>query len=185
MKAIFVSAVLIAIASATLTCTTGQVYMKVSKKSMSWASEESYEIWGNGAKVAQNPTLANNELRETEFCVAATSNNQYTLKMKDSFGDSWTAGAWISVEGIYGNIAYKGFLTENSLEEVPISLYYGVTKEAQWKMTSGSVSGTWTEYNFGDSSWTQVTLGSVTESVSGPQYFRKQFSGLSGMAAYE
>ena len=84
MKAVFVSAVLIAIASATLTCTTGQVYMKVSKKSMSWASEEAYEIWGNGAKVAENPTLANNELRETEFCVAATSNNQYTLKMKDT-----------------------------------------------------------------------------------------------------
>ena len=83
MKSIVLSAVLIAIAAATLTCTTGQVYMKVSKKSMSWANEESYEIWGNGAKVAENPTLANNELRETEFCVAATSNNQYTLKMID------------------------------------------------------------------------------------------------------
>ena len=159
MKAVFVSAVLLAIATATLTCTTGQVYMKVSKKSMFWASEEAYEIWGNGAKVAENPTLANNELRETEFCVAATSNNQYTLKMKDTYGDSWTAGSWISIEGIYGNIAYKGFLTHNSLEEQPISLYYGVTKEAQWKMVSGSVSGTWTEYNFSDSTWTQVTLG--------------------------
>ena len=162
MKAVFVSAVLLAIATATLTCTTGQVYVKVTKKSMSWANEEAYEIWGNGAKLANNPTLVNNELRDTEFCIASTSNNQYTLKMKYNYGDSWTTGSWISIKGIYGNIAYKGFLTASNSEDQPVSLYYGVTKESQWKMVSGSVSGTWTEYNFGDSSWTQVTLGSVT-----------------------
>ena len=152
---------------------------------MTWASEESYEIWGNGAKVAQNPALADNELRVSEFCVAATSNNQYTLKMIDSYGDSWTAGSWISIEGIYGNIVYKGFLTHSSFEVLPISLYYGIMKNAEWRLTSSSVSGNWLEYNYGDSSWDQVTLGSVTAFVFSTQYFRKTFTGLANMAAYE
>ena len=52
-------------------------------------------------------------------------------------------------------------------------------------MTSGSVTGTWTEYNFEESGWTEVMLGSVSSSVSGTQYFRKQFTGLASMAAYD
>ena len=38
---------------------------------------------------------------------------------------------------------------------------------------------------FSDSTWADATLGSVTTSVSGTQYFRKQFVGLSNMAAYD
>ena len=129
--------------------------------------------------------MANNELQASEFCIDPTTNNQYTLKMKDSYGDSWSSGSWISIEGIYGNIVYKGFLTDSREEEIPLSLYYGIMKNAEWRLTSSSVSGNWLEYDYADSTWSEVTLGSVTATVSGTQYFRKQFSGLSGMAAYE
>ena len=168
-----------------ISCDSTKVYLNVTKQSKSWASEESYEIWGNGVRLVQSPSLTNNELQAFEYCINATSNNQYTLKMKDSYGDSWAAGSWISIEGIYGNRVYKGFLTHVHLEELPISLYYGIMKNAEWRLTSGSVSGTWLEYDYADSSWSQVTLGSVTEPVSGTQYFRKTFSGLANMAAYE
>ena len=45
---------------------------------MTWAGEESYEIWGNGVKLVQNPVLADNELRISEYCINPTINNQYT-----------------------------------------------------------------------------------------------------------
>ena len=168
-----------------ISCDSTKVYLKVSKQSKNFASEESYEIWGNGVKVANNPALANNELQTFEYCINPTTNNQYTLKMKDSYGGSWSSGSWISIEGIYGNHFYKGFLTDSREEEIPLSLYYGIMKNAEWRLTSSSVSGNWLEYDYGDSSWAQVTLGSVTETTSGAQYFRKTFTGLANMAAYE
>ena len=52
-------------------------------------------------------------------------------------------------------------------------------------MATNIASTGWTEYLFSDSTWMDATLGSVTTSVSGTQYFRKQFVGLSEMAAYD
>ena len=50
MRTAILSAILLSIALADITCTSSQVYLKVSKQSgASWASEESYEIYGNGA----------------------------------------------------------------------------------------------------------------------------------------
>ena len=67
-----------------------------------------------------------------------------------------------------------------------VSLYYGIEQDATWKMTSGSITNGWTAYSFSDSTWWNATLGSVSSvSVSGNQYFRKQFVGLSDMAAYD
>ena len=159
--------------------------MRVTKQSNNYADEESYEIWGDEEMVAGSPTLTNFELIVSEFCVNSTFNNQYTLKMKDSYGDSWDNGAWIMIEGLYGNRVYKGFMTGFVTEDVPLSLYYGIMKNDQWKLTSGSVAGSWTEYAFDDSTWTEVTLGSVSGLVSGTHYLRKTFTGLSSMAAYE
>ena len=174
------------IALSTITCTSGQVYAKFSKKcGTSWASEESFEVWGGGVKLQTSPTFENNELRVLEYCLTATTNSQYQVKMIDSYGDSWTSGSWLMVEGINGNRVFKNFLAASREEEYTISLYSGVNKNDQWRLTSGTVSGSWTEYNYGDSSWAQVTLGSVTTEVSGPQYFRKTFTGLANMAAYE
>ena len=174
------------IALSTITCTSGQVYAKFSKKcGTSWANEESFEVWGGGVKLQTSPTFENNELRVLEYCLTATTNSQYQVKMIDSYGDSWTSGSWLMVEGINGNRVFKNFLAASREEEYTISLYSGVNKNDQWRLTSGTVSGSWTEYNYGDSSWAQVTLGSVTTEVSGPQYFRKTFTGLANMAAYE
>ena len=73
MRNILLGTVLLAIAAATLTCTTNEVYVKLTKQSKVFASEETYEIWGNGQKLAPNPTFADHELRVSEFCIAATT----------------------------------------------------------------------------------------------------------------
>ena len=104
--------------------------------------------------------------------------------MIDSYGDSWYNGAYLTVYGQYENVVFKSFLTADDEETYQLSLYYGISESAQWKMTT-SPSGSWTEYNFEDGSWSEVTLGSVSSSVSGTQYFRKQFTGLASMAAYD
>ena len=125
------------------------------------------------------------QTREVEYCLSASTNYQYQLYLKDSCGDSWSTGAWLMIEGEYGNRIFKSILTASREEVYTLSLYYAVKKADQWKLTSGSVSGDWTQYNFADSAWSQVTLGSVTTPVSGTQYFRKQYTGLPNMAAYE
>ena len=133
--------------------------------------------------------FANNEQRTDEYCLTATTNNQYTFLLKDTYqssGDSWASGSWVSVAGLYGNIVFKNYMTERVEEYFALSLYYPVTKGAQWKMlaTDSSISNDWYSLNFSDGSWQSVTLGSAS-SVSGTQYFRKTFTGLPNMAAYE
>ena len=167
-------------------CTGDQVYFKYYKQSgAQYANEESFEIYSGNSKIFTSPVFANGELRINEHCLSSAVNNQYTIKLKDSGGDSWYSGSWLIIEGEYGNRVFKNMLTDESEEEYTLSLYYAVQKYSSWKMTSGSVTGSWTEYNYNDASWNQVTLGSSISSVSGTQYFRKTFAGLVNMAAYE
>ena len=170
----------------TLTCENGQVYFSVTKKCMSWGTEESYKILNGATVLKTSAAFANNEQRTDEYCLQATTNNQYKFQLIDSYGDSWFAGAWVSVAGIYGNVVFKGYLTEKRQEEYDLSMYYPVTKGQQWKMytSASSVDPNWNTLNFSDGSWQTVTLGSVS-SVSGTQYFRKTFTGIPNMAAYE
>ena len=176
----------VAIALSDLTCNSGQTYVKFIKKcGASWASEESYEIYSGSTLLYTGTGFANSETRTTEQCLTTSTNDQYTVKMIDSYGDSWYSGAYLAIYGKHGNIVFKNFLADSHEESYTFSLYYGVEQSATWKMVSGSASAGWTAYSFSDSTWTDATLGSVTTSASGTQYFRKQFVGLANMAAYD
>ena len=163
------------------------MYVSVTKKCTSFASEESYKILNGATELKTSAPFANNEQRTDEYCLTATTNNQYTFKIIDSYGDSWTNGAWVSVAGIYGNVVLKATLVEKREEEFALSLYYPVMKSVEWKMTatSGSIASDWYAVNFGESGWSAVTLGSVATPATGSQYFRKSFAGIANMAAYE
>ena len=151
----------------------------------SFADEEVFEVYDGSTLLYTSPQFANNEVRTIEQCLTSTTNYQYILKMTDGYGDSWDSGSFLTIYGQYGNVVFKNMLTDSKEETHQFSLYYGISESAQWKMTSGSVTGSWTEYSFEDSSWSEGTLGSVSSSVSGTQYFRKQFTGLASMAAYD
>ena len=157
----------------------------VKKTGMYYANEESFKIYDGSTLLYTSPTFANNDIREIEQCISATTNNQYKIDLLDSYGDSWSAGALLTIFGQYGNTVFKNMLTDARKETYSLSLYYAIEKGATWKLTSGSVSNGWTAYSFSDSTWTDATLGSVTATVSGTQYFRRQFVGLSNMAAYD
>ena len=169
------------------TCEEGQVYVAVTKKCTNWGTEESYQILDGNTTLVTSAAFSNDEQRKDEYCLNATTNNQYTIKFIDSYDDSWMSGAWASVAGEYGNVFFKNYMTEKSDELFPLSLYYPVMKNQQWKMftSTSSIASDWFAVNFADSNWQQVTLGSVTTAATGTQYFRKQFAGITNMAAYE
>ena len=157
----------------------------VKKCGESFADEESFEVYSGSTLLYTGTGFANNEERTIEQCLTSSTNNQYTVKLIDSYGDCWSSGAHLAIYGKSGNVVFKSMLTDSSEETHQFSLYYGISESDQWRITSGSVTGSWTEYNFADSTWSQETLGSVSSSVSGTQYFRKQFTGLASMAAYD
>ena len=80
---------------------------------------------------------------------------------------------------------FRNALSTSSEESYVLSLYYGIDRDALWKMMSGSVADGWTAYSFSDDTWSDVTLGSGSAIATDTQYFRKQFVGLTGMAAYD
>ena len=167
-------------------CSAGFFPILARKQNMNCADEESFRILNGNELVEETYYLIDEELDEFDWCIPVNQNYQYTLQMEDEYGDSWTTGSWLEIRGKYDNIFFKNMMTALRTEEYALSLYYPIEKNDQWKMTTGATGtiGTWTQYAFDDNSWTAVTLGSATE-VSGTQYFRKTFTGLTGMAAYE
>ena len=157
----------------------------VKKCGSSWASEESFKVYDGSTLLYTGSNFANSETRTIEQCLPSSTNNQYTVELIDSYGDSWYAGSYLSIFGRFGNVIFKNMLVDPNQESYPFSLYYGIDQDSTWKMASDIASTGWTEYSFSDSTWMDATLGSVTTSVSGTQYFRKQFVGLSEMAAYD
>ncbi|KNB41579.1 hypothetical protein JH06_5160 [Blastocystis sp. subtype 4] len=174
----------LAILASSLICPSNQVYVKMTKKTASWAGEESFKILSGSTVVYTSPSLVNNQERVIEQCITASNHNQYTLQMSDSAGDSWSDGAWLMIEGINGNVMYKVMMTESRTQTEPLSLYSPINLGSDWKYKNG-VTGNWKDVNFPDSDWTSVTLGISAQSAPGTQYFRKTFEGINDMAAFE
>ena len=145
MRITAVCLLVLSLALSTMECTAGQTYMKFTKYSTYYANEETWEIYDGSTKIYTSPVLANSQYRIIETCLSSSTNDQYTLKLKDSYGDSWSAGSVLFVDGLYGNVMFKGYLTDNNEETYTLSLYTPVKKQDQWKLTSGTISGTWTE----------------------------------------
>ena len=163
------------------------MFVAVTKRCMTWAKEESYQILDGTTVLVTSPAFSDNSEQTDKYCLNATTNSQYTLRLSDSARDNWANGAWVSVAGIYGNVVLKAVMTGGATEDFALSLYYPVMKNEEWKMTStsSSVAPDWNSVAFTGSDWADVVLGTNTAAVMGTQYFRKDFDGISGMAAYE
>ena len=108
----FVTVLSVATLTTAVDCPSSQVYAKITKKTASYANEESFTISDGATVVFTSPSLVNSDVRVLEVCLQPSTNSQYSLEMKDSYGDSWSNGAWIEIEGMNGNIVYKGMMTE-------------------------------------------------------------------------
>ena len=155
------------------------------KQSSSFANEESVEILSGSTVLYSKTNFVASQLETFETCLQSTTNNQYQIKMDDSYGDSWSSGSWVGIKGKYGNYFFRGYITASYTETYPLSLYYPITDDCAWKLFSGSDQSGWNTLGFNDAGWTEVFLNSVTTPVQGTQYFRKTYTGITGMAAYE
>ncbi|KNB41501.1 hypothetical protein JH06_5108 [Blastocystis sp. subtype 4] len=180
----FVLLLVLSVLAFALDCSSNQVYTKITKKTGYYANEESFKIYSGSTEVYTSPSLTNSEERVIEVCLSASTNYQYSLEMTDSYGDSWSDGAWIKFESINGNVVYKAMMTAGSSQTEPLSLYSPINKYETWKYTANA-SGDWKVYSFDDSTWTDYTAGGEAISGQGTQYFRRQFVGVNSMAAFE
>ena len=149
-------------------------------------NDEIFVVLSGATTLYTGSGFINNETRITEQCLTSSLNNQYTIVLFTTSGTSWSSGSYLTIYGKYGNAVFKFLLVDASGRTYPLSLYYGIEQNATWTIVSGSASSGWTDYSFSDSSWINATLGSdPIPAMSGTQYFRKQFVGLSDMAAYD
>ena len=96
-----------------LTCSSGQTYVKFVKKcGSSWASEESFKVYDGSTLLYTGSNFANSETRTIEQCLPSSTNNQYTVELIDSYGDSWCAGSYLSIFGRFGNVIFKNMLVD-------------------------------------------------------------------------
>ena len=109
--------------ASTLICPSDKVYATIIKKTGNWAYEESFTVSANGAVSYTSPTLVNYRERTLEVCLPVTTNNVYTLTMKDSRSDSWTDGAWIEIKDINDHTVLKYIMTDKTEETVDFSLF--------------------------------------------------------------
>ena len=172
-----------------LTCTDGKVYATVRKYREGNTKVNMYQILDGTTVLEHSEARVENYVLVTEHCLPATLNNQYSFKIinRRNNGDGWFRGDWITVAGIYGNIMLKTTLANGIEELYALSLYYPVMKNEEWKMivAASTMDSNWYTVAFDESSWTAATLGSVTTTATGSQYFRKHFAGIPNMAAYE
>ena len=158
------------------------------KSGMSGTNHELFKVYSGSTLLYTGSGFADGEVHIMEQCLTSTTNNQYYLECLDSLGNAWSRDSYLTIFGKHGNAVFKSVSTNMNRKTHAVSLYYGIEQDATWKMTSGSITNGWTAYSFSDSTWSEGTLGSDTlssMSVSGTQYFRKQFVGLSDMAAYD
>ncbi|KAK8808096.1 hypothetical protein WA171_001321 [Blastocystis sp. BT1] len=178
------SPIIIPFISTSIQCSSNRHYVKITKKSGYYANQESFEIVSGSSVLFTSPPFSNNQQYVYEVCLNSSSNHIFTLVMGNSIGGTWPSGAWIEIEGMNGNIVYKGMMTEKRVQTEQFSLYSPINKNDSWKYTN-SVSDNWKDVSYSDVDWSDVVTGSATQSVSGTQYFRKVFNGVEGMAAVE
>ena len=175
------------ILSYSIQCSSNQDYVKITKKTGNYPSQESFEIVSGSSTLFTSPSCVySNQQYVYEVCLNASSNHIYTLIMKDSASNGWYGGGWISMNDINDNTIFKNTMRWGVFEEsYQFGLYSPINKNDTWRY-SDSYHSLWNANSFNDNQWKSITLGSYSIRVSAStQYFRKSFNGITGMASID
>ena len=148
------------------------------------AQDESFRIWGGESIVYTSPPFASSSSITLDQCLPATTNNQYRIQMMDSRGDSWSYTSTLQVEGVYGNIVFKHYMSSLLEEFFTLSLYNPITTNSEWKF-SQTYANNWNNVPFDDAQWASLAMNGEISAPSATQYYRMAFAGIGDMAAYE
>ena len=99
--------VLVSLVSSQTSCESTQIALTIVKQSAVYASEEGFKVLAGESELYSSPILVNNEKQTFMVCLAPTTNNQYTLRAMDSYGDGWSGGSWIELKGPNNNVVLK------------------------------------------------------------------------------
>lgn len=166
-------------------CALNEDYLKITRATRSFASDESYTILDGSTVVLVSEALDDNSFVTTEHCIRASATHLYTLELKDIYDNSWSAGSFIQIDGIYGNPFFKNMMIHHHLERYTLSLLYPILKGQTWKTSREPVPADWNDLSFIDKSWMDYTAGNHSLVCTGTQYFRYYAIGAKNMAAYE
>ena len=136
--------------------------MRFTKTSGEYANDESFYIWDGSSVVYSSPPFVSSVTVSFEHCFEPTINNQYRIQFVDARKDSWNPDSLLQIEGSYGNIVFKNYMTE--MEE--------------------EFSG-WNTVLFNDAEWSSLAVNGVIPLPTSTQYYRVSFAGIASMAAYE
>ena len=168
-----------------LLCRNNEVYMLARKQCQDACSKESFRVFHDGKELYASPLFEDYELRSLEACLPSVDHDQYHIQIANAAGLSWSSGSWLEIQNEDGVCVFKTFMTRMFEEVYPLSFYRPIMKNELWKLTFDTITGTWKTYDYADSAWSSVVLGSVSVEVTGTQYLRKKFEGLKEMAAYD
>ena len=109
-------------------CALNEDYLKITRATRSFASDESYSILDGSTVVLVSEALDDNSFVTTEHCIRASATHLYTLELKDFRDNSWSAGSFIQIDGIYGNPFFRNMMIHHHLERYTLSLLYPILK---------------------------------------------------------
>ena len=111
-------------------------------------------------------------------CVEPTAFLQYDLEMLNT-ASVVTSNSWLAFQGTYDNRVFKSSWV---LGRIRLSFYTPIDHEMSWFWTT-NYSPDWKTCN--TNSWSLTNGNSIPSSSESVLYFRRSFTGLSDMAAYE
>ena len=165
-------------------CPSNQVFMRFTKTSGEYANDESFYIWDGSSVVYSSPPFVSSVTVSFEHCFEPTINNQYRIQFVDARKDSWNPDSLLQIEGSYGNIVFKNYMTEMEEEFFPLSLYNPIPSHTIWKFSQSESTG-WNTVLFNDAEWSSLAVNGVIPLPTSTQYYRVSFAGIASMAAYE
>ena len=115
------------------------------------AAEESYQIYDQANRLATSPAFSDNTDRVDEYCINASENHVYVVHLRDSFGNSWSAGSFIEIISSSDVVVLKTYMTALQDEQHTITVYEPINENSSWKYRSGSVDADWKIINYSDS----------------------------------
>lgn len=154
---------------------------------------EIYEILDGETLLIEKHLYAPAEEKTFFFCIKATYNYQYTVKLKHKKRNSWRGGSFVAFLGPEGNESLHATMTNQgvSAEVFQLSLYTPIQKSDQlrppeipesWLFLNWEQEN-WTHAQLDTKAWTPVVLPSpVTAAFPNiTHYFRKTYMSIDGV----
>ena len=103
-------------------CAPNEVYVNITKRTLLFAKEESFQIFGGDVLFYSSSLFEDNQDQILEVCLPFSVSSLYSLKMLDTGNDGWSDGAWIVIRDLTGGIVIETIMTEKSVQIEQFSL---------------------------------------------------------------